>query len=101
MFGLKKEEQRDSTQSPVRNKRNEVRRCTTIDGPPRFTRNPSRKIYCCRELNRKFTIHQQLFNTLDSMGTPNYSEVLHAQSILLVARHHGVARLCGAGVCRV
>ena len=40
-------------------------------------------------------------STLDSLRTANYSEVLHAQSNLHVAGRAGVARLRGAGVCRV
>src|SRR5688572_2564963 len=111
MFGNEEEEQSDSTQAATRNKRNEVRRCTTIDEPWRFAPDSIEKKFCCRVLHRTFTIHAQLFNTpspsgllrckLDSIGTANYSEVLHAQSISPVARHVGVACLCGTGVCRV
>ncbi len=72
------EEHSDSTQSPARNKRNEVRRCTTIDGPWPFAPNPVEKKFCCRVLHRTFTIHQQVFNILDWIRTANYSEVLHA-----------------------
>ena len=38
---------------------------------------------------------------LDSLRTANYSEVLDAQSNLRIVGRIGVARLCGARVCRV
>src|SRR5688572_1240063 len=62
MFGNEEEEQSDSTQSATRNKRNEVRRCTTIHGPWRFAPDSIEKKFCCRVLHRTFTIHAQLFN---------------------------------------
>src|SRR5688572_16048662 len=100
----------DSTQCPSRNKRNEVRRpgriATRQPIAPQMERKKIRLSMAPQETHASSTGFQHSFAPaalrsariakLDSLGTANYSEGLHAQTNVPVGRRN-MAVLCGTG----